>query len=213
MNQFSLTLITIFAGLLFFGILMPAAARGDIARGLLKFFKNVNAELGGYVHDTAMAQFISPTLFHVATGTWTTVAGQVAGTISRHKAANAETTVVNIPIVIPSNSVSGKGGYLKSIEIDYEITAADATSITPLIHLVTRAVETAAMAAPAAQTFTQSPTLAASKTQDQHKLVLTITTPFWIDNDQYVLVELSCVCAAQTVLDFYAAVANYTLRA
>lgn len=212
MNIFFLTLATLILGSLYYGLLMPAAARGDLTRGLAKFFKGMN-ELGGYVHDTAMSQFIPPTLIHVATGTWTMVAGQVAGTISKHKGAAGETTVVTVPIIIPSNSVDGKGSYLKSIELDYEIQTADLTSITPLIHLVTRAVETAAMAAPVAQTFTQSPTAANSKTQDQHKLVLTITTPFWIDNDQYVLAEFTCVCAAGSILDIYGAVANYTLRA
>jgi len=44
-------------------------------------------------------------------------------------------------------------------------------------------------------------------------LPLTITTPFWIDNDQVVLVELTCDQAGDTgVIDLLGTIANYTLR-
>jgi hypothetical protein len=218
MNILLLILITLVAGALFYGVLMPSAMNGSLTRWSKSFGKywklaiSMNKELGGYVHDTAMSQFIAPNTFHVATGTWTMVAGQVAHTISYHKAAANETTVVSIPIHVPSNSVAGKGAYLKSVEIDYEITIAEPTSITPLVNLVTRGADTA-VATVAAQTFTQSPAAASAKTVEQHKLVLTITSPFWIDNDQYVLVELSIPTGAGgCVLDFYGAVANFTLR-
>ena len=166
----------------------------------------------GYVHDTAMSQFIPPTTFHCVTGTWTEAAGNVAGTIVRQKAAAAETAVVNVPIIIPSNSVAQKGAYLKSIEIDYEILTAAATSITAAVNKVTRGAD-GAVAVVAAQTATQDLTAATDAADvDQHKLTVTITTPIWVDNDEYVLVELSCVCATTTVLEFLGAVANYTLR-
>ena len=171
-----------------------------------------NGELGGFVHDTAMSQYIPPTLFHCATGTWTWVAGTVTDTIAKHKAAGDETAIINIPIIIPSNSVAGKGALLKSIEVDYKITTDSPTSITPLVNLITRGIE-GAVATVAAQAFTQSPTLAASKTVEKHKLVITITTPFWIDNDQFVLLELTLVSANGAVWDILAAVANFTLRA
>ena len=43
-----------------------------------------NGQLGGYVHDTAMCQFIPCTAFHIVTGTWTQAAGTVTGTICMH---------------------------------------------------------------------------------------------------------------------------------
>ncbi len=70
----------------------------------------------GYVHDTHMSQFIPPTAFHCVTGTWTYTAGTVAGTISKHKATADDTYVVNIPIMIPTNSVALKGAKLASVE-------------------------------------------------------------------------------------------------
>lgn len=165
----------------------------------------------GYVHDTHMSQFIPPTAFMCVTGTWTEIAGQVAGTICKHKAAAAETSVITIPITIPSNSVGQKGSYLKSIEVDYEIQVADLTSLTPVVNKVTRGADTAA-AVVAAQTFTQTPTAANAKVVEQHKLVITLDNPLWIDNDEYVLVQLTAVAPATTTLDLLGAVANYTAR-
>ena len=48
---------------------------------------------------------------------------------------------------------------------------------------------------------------------DQHKMTLTLTTPLWVDNDVYVLVELTINQAGDTgVIEFLGAVANVTLR-
>lgn len=164
------------------------------------------------VHDTAMSQYIPPNLAHCVTGTWTDVAGQVAGTIVRHKAAAAETTTINIPIIIPSNSVALKGALLKSVEVDLEVLVAAATSITLSIVKVVRGVDTAVavVSAPAGtQTLTAATTAA---TVDQHRDAFTLTTPAYIDNDEYYFLKIVAVCAATTQLDILGAVANFTLR-
>ena len=47
----------------------------------------------------------------------------------------------------------------------------------------------------------------------EHKMTSTITTPFWVDNDQVVLVELTCDQAGDIgVIELLGAIANYTLR-
>src|SRR5258708_1574801 len=61
-------------------------------------------EVGGYVHDTAMSQYISAMQFHFSTATITYIAGQVANSIAAHRAAANQTTLITIPITIPSNS-------------------------------------------------------------------------------------------------------------
>ena len=53
-----------------------------------------------------MSQYIPPTLFHFSTGTITEVAGQQTDMICEHRAAANQTTLITIPIVIPSNSRS-----------------------------------------------------------------------------------------------------------
>ncbi len=168
-------------------------------------------ELGGYVVDTHMSQFIPCTAMHCVTGTWTQAAGAVAGTIALHKAAAAETAVVNVPIMIPSNSIASKGAYLVSIEIDYEQLVAGTTSTTLTMNKVTRGADTA-VAVVAAVTITVDLSGTASKSQDQHKIIGTLSTPVWIDNDEYFLAVLTFVCGASVTLDLLAAVANYTLR-
>ena len=163
------------------------------------------------INNTHAAQYIPPTKFHYVTGTWTQAAGQVAGTIAMHKAAAAETTVVTIPIEVPSNSVALQGAKLTSIEVDLEILVADCTSITTTLNKVTRGADTA-VAVVAAVTQTQSPAAATLKVVDQRKLVVTLTTPEWANQNTYYLLQLSCVCPATTQLDFLAAVANFTFR-
>ena len=164
------------------------------------------------IHDTAMSQYIPPSLFHFSTATITDIAGQVTGTIVKHRAAVDQTTLATVPIVIPSNSVALKGAYLKSIEIDYEVLVAQPTSITFTVNKVTRGADTA-VAVVTAQAKTDGVAAASAKTVDQHKQTLTITAPFWIDNDEYVLVEMAIVAGAGgNTMDFLGAVANFTER-
>ena len=166
----------------------------------------------GYVHDTHMSQYIPPTAMHYVTGTWTQAAGAVTDTIAMHKAAGAETAVVNIPIMLPSNSSAAKGSLLKSIEIDYELLVAVATSVTAVLNKVTRGAD-GAVAVVAVQASTQDLAAAvAAATQDQHKLTVTVTTPPYIDNDEYFLLELTFVCGGVVTIDVLGAVANFTLR-
>ena len=166
----------------------------------------------GYVHDTHMSQYIPPTAMHCVTGTWTQTAGAFAGTIAKHKAANAETSVINIPIMLPSNSVALKGAKLASVEVDYEIAAQAATSITATMNKVTRGAD-GADASVASVTVTQDLTAGTDAADvDEHKLTVTVTTPFWIDNDEYVLLIITAVAAAGTTIDLLGAVANFTLR-
>ncbi len=166
------------------------------------------------IHNTHVSQFIPPTLFHCVTGTWTEVAGQVTDTICKHVAATDEVATVNIPITIPSNSIGLQGAKLASIEIDYEILVAACDAVTAVVNKVTRGAD-GAVAVVAAQDFTYDTGHDAAAERydvDQHKMTLTLDTPLWIDNDVYVLVELTFDKAATTTVDLLAAVANFTLR-
>jgi hypothetical protein len=166
----------------------------------------------GDVHDTHMQRFIPPTIFHYHTGTWTSAPGNVAHTIVTQKAANPETATVTIPINVPGNESKEKGSKIASVEVDYEILTAAATSITATVWKIARGADTA-VAVATQVTATQSLTAATSAaTVDQHNLLVAITTQEWTDNDDYWFVELACVCAATTVLEFLGAQVNYTLR-
>ena len=167
------------------------------------------------VHDTAMSQYTPSTLFHLgAVGTWTMKAGKVAGTVKLAADAANETLVVTIPVIVPSNSVALKGSYLKSIEIDYELIWDNVTSVTAVVNKVTRGAD-GDVAVVSSLAFTQDPTAAVAKMGGdyEHRLVLTLTTPFWVKNTEYVLVELTIVTGAGGALtNMLGAFANFTLR-
>jgi hypothetical protein len=131
---------------------------------------------------------------------------------SEPRAAANQTTLITIPIVISSNASGSKGSLPKSVEMDHEIPTAEPTSLTWTINKVTRGAD-GADATVAAVTRTASLPDATAKAVNEHKNVLTITPPFWVDNGEYVLVE--CALAAGlgcNTADFISAVANYTIR-
>jgi hypothetical protein len=171
-------------------------------------------ELGGYVHDSGITFYIPPTLGVGAVAAWTAGAGQVADTIAVSCDATDETATFTWPVMLLSHSHAAKGSYLRQIDLDYEITAAatENTHMTALVNLVTRGAD-GADAVVAAQTFTYSETTAASRGDvDEHFVSLTLATPIWIDEDQYVLVEVTFDKAATTLVHMYAMFARCTLR-
>jgi hypothetical protein len=174
-------------------------------------------ELGGYVHDTAMSVFIPPAVLHYVTGTWTDAAGAVSGTIVKAKAAADNTAVVNIPVCLPQNSVAQKGSFLKSIDLWYNVTTAalDAASVTAVINRFVLPANGAAFPAAVTHAFTYdtgNDTAAEADDLDEHKMTLTITTPFWMDDDDFVTVAVTIDAAATSVVHIHGARANFTLR-
>ena len=165
------------------------------------------------IHNTHFCQYIPSNLMHCVTGTWTDIAGQVAGTIVRHKAATAETATINIPIIIPSNSVDLNGCKLASVEIDYEILVAACTTWTMSIVKVARGIDTAVavVSAPAGAQLLVPATTAA--TVDQHLDKFTLTTPIWLANSAYYFLKVVAVAATTTQIDLLGAFANFTFRA
>jgi hypothetical protein len=169
----------------------------------------------GYVHDTHMSQFIPPSAAHYVTGTWTDAAGAVAGTIAKSKAAADNTAVVTIPINPPQNSSSGKGSYIKSIDVFWEVLTAAMDAVTAVINLAVLPANGAAFAAVTAQAFSYDAghdTAAERLTLDQHSMTLTLTTPIWLDDGDVLLVQMTFDAAATSALTFFGARANYTAR-
>lgn len=165
------------------------------------------------LNNVHFSQVIPCTAMHFVTGTWTDAAGAVTDTICKHKAAGANSPVINVPITLPSNSIPMTGAFLKSIEFDYELLLAGATSVTAVLNKVTRGADTA-VAVVTTPAITQDLAAGvAAASQEQHKLTVTLTTPEWIDNDVYFLLEVTMVCGGTVTVDVLAAVANFTLRA
>jgi len=149
---------------------------------------------------------------HCVTGTWTQTAGAFAGTIAQAQGCQRRNQRDQYPDLLPSNSVALKGAKLASVEVDYEIAAQAATSITATMNKVTRGAD-GADASVASVAVTQDLTAGTDAADvDEHKLTVTVTTPFWIDNDEYVLLVITAIAAAGTTIDLLGAVANFTLR-
>ncbi len=174
----------------------------------------------GYIHDTAMSQFIPPTAFGYSGGTWTLVAASNVWSLDR-TAADASFTVY-MPIPIPSNSVALKGSYLKSIEFMFSISGAAADDFavaTALLYKDTLLPSAASgsgsintAAAFATTKDTGHDTDAECLAQDEHRMVLTVTTPEWADNDVAYHAEFIVDGGAATVLKIFGGIANFTLR-
>ena len=128
------------------------------------------------------------------------------------RAANAATGVISIPIIVPSNSIALKGSKLKSVEVDYELTDDVAVSVTAVLNKVVRAADGTA---PTVTTPAVTQDLAAgvaAVTLDHHKMIVTVTTPEWVDHETYYLLQMSFECGAAVEVDVQSAVANFTLR-
>jgi len=175
-----------------------------------------NGMLGGYVHDTSMSQFVSPADCMLTVGAWVdTVNPTTALTYMKKRTAGAATNQCIIPIALPQNSVALKGSYLKSIDIWWENITADLTTLTALISKATMPADTVAFGAPTAIVFTYdalNDTNAKRIAQEQRKMTLTLTTPFWLDEDDFVYVDLTIVAAATSQFNFFGARANFTKR-
>ncbi len=171
-----------------------------------------NGQLGGYVHDTAMGQHIPCTAMHYVTGTWSMAAGATAGTIAMSKAAAAETAVITIPVFVRTNSVALKGAYVKTVEVDYEILTAAATSMTASANNITRGADVTGLTVTSVPVTQDLAAAVAAATVAKHKLTITITTPAWLLNTEYLLIVITAVCATTTALKVCSAVANFTER-
>ena len=178
--------------------------------------KHWNAvQVGGYVHDTDMAVFMPLTSIKATIGTWTMTAASSVWTLLHSTADN--TSVLFIPIKLPQNSVPFKGAMLNSIDIWYFCGTADADDITPVIQKLTYPATGGTIPSVAAVPFTYDAnhlTALARYTHAAtwHTMTLTITTPFFVDDDDQVYVELTYNSSASSVDAICAVRANYTAR-
>lgn len=168
----------------------------------------------GFIHHPNAKISIPPSKCHFVTGTWADAAGAVSGTIVKAKATGDETALVNIPIALPFSSKKLTGAYLKSIIIWFDVTTSNLDALAAVINLVTNGAD-GSVPSVAAQTFTYDTghdDAGERIDQDEHKMTLTITTPFWIGNNESVLVALSVDAALNSVFHLRHAQANFTFR-
>lgn len=172
------------------------------------------------INNTHFSQFIPPTALQFSAGTWTDAVASNVWCKTR-AAADAAFTVM-IPVVIPSNSIALQGAKLVSIDIMYEITTGACDDVTSFKLYKDSFSASAASGSGTINTAaevtavtwdTGHDTAAERKAIDQHRAVVTLTTPAWIDNDEGYHLELIFDAAANSVVNMFGAIANFTFKA
>ena len=167
----------------------------------------------GYTNDTGMAAFVGPAEVTATVGIWAMAVAAHLWTLNHTNAA--DTSVLKVPLKLPSNAVALKGALLKSIDFWWStFGGSDIVDMSVEVYLATMQAQggTLATALQASSYDALHLTAAARKTAVQHKMTVTLTTPVWIDDDVEAYVELTCNAAATSVVKLQGARANYTLR-
>ena len=167
----------------------------------------------GYIHDVSMSQFVLPGDFKFSAGTWAIATLGYIWSMDRTAADGVFWAMA--PVLVPSNSVAQRGAYLKPIEVMYSIATAAADDFAAVelrkdTLAVTGTLNTSALIATTMDAAHDS--AAERKAQDEHRMVATLDTPAWIDNDEAYHFDFYVDCAAGTVFKIFGAIINYTLR-
>ena len=127
-------------------------------------------------------------------------------------ATTAEACMVVVPIPhCLGRSASGRGMKVTSVELSYKVADAACTAFTCKMYKTSLAADGTI---PTASEVAGSTDLTGSDAYDadEHKLVFTPTTAFFIADDEAVHMELSLTKAAGSNLWFYGALVNFTRR-
>ena len=172
------------------------------------------------INNTHFTQFIPPNMIGASAGTWTMA---VASNVwSNNRTAADAVFTLYVPVVIPSNSVALQGAKLSSIEFMYSVSTADMDDVTSVKLFKDTLQANAASGSGTLNTAAEitavtidagHDTAAERKAQDEHRLVVTLTTPVFIDNDEAYHLEIVCDAAATSVWKTFGALVNFTLRA
>jgi hypothetical protein len=166
----------------------------------------------GYLNDTKMAQYIPASAIQKSAGTWTaTLASNVLADV--RTAADA-TFNIFVPVRVPGNAGALKGARLKSVELLYKVATAAMDSVTT-VELEKCTVSSAGAVTGAAVTVTLNSaedTSAKRFAVADHRVIATLTTPEWVDNDCYYVLYVTFDAAATSAFTLYGAIANFDLR-
>lgn len=165
----------------------------------------------GYVHNTAISEFISPFAFAKTAGTWTpTIASNVISDV--RTAAGAAFTVL-IPLVQPGSASALLGAKIISVDVFYKIDTNAPTAFAVALDKVTISSAGAAAGAAVAHTLdTGHDTEAERYAVADHMLTAMITAPAFVAKNTNFWLSFVITAHAGTVYTAYGAQVNYTLR-
>lgn len=221
-NLALILLVALLGALVLYG-LMPLAfsdptLRKDIKKLRAYIWERVTrpwktfAEVGGYVHD--VVQIVVPfTKFAHTAGTWTaTVASNIW--YNRRTAADAAATTY-IPLMdVTQRDGALKGAKLTSVDFHFRISAAGIDAMEAHLYKGTLAADgTLWTTAEVTTSYDTGHDSAAERIDaDEHKMTLTVTTPFYLEDNEVLYMEVVWDGSAAGVIDEFFAVGNWTIR-
>lgn len=166
----------------------------------------------GYLHDNVSA-IIPFTEFAHSAGTWTpTVSSNIW--MSRRTAADAAaTTLVPIANLLQRDGAL-KGAKLLSIEFHFRVGTAALDAMEAHLYKGTLAADgTLWTTAEVTTTYDTGHDTAPERIDvDEHKMTLTPSTTFYLEENEFLYLEVVYDAAATSVIDEFFAVANLTVR-
>jgi hypothetical protein len=166
----------------------------------------------GYLHDNVQIVVPFSKIAHSA-GTWTaTVASNVW--YSRRTAADAAATSY-IPLMeVPQRDGAMKGAKLNSVDFHFRVVTGALDAMEAHLYKGTMAADgTLWTTAEVTTTYDTGHDAAAERIDvDEHKMTLTVTTPFYLEDNEFLYMEVVWDGSATGVIDEFFAVGNWTLR-
>lgn len=163
----------------------------------------------GYVRDTELKQFVPTGQIIKSAGTWTASAG--SNVISEARTAAAASFDLFVPVTLPGAEAYGKGAKLNSITLYYSIaTAAASDFATVALSKMTLGSSIAGKAVTVTQDAGHD-TAAERKAVGTHEMVVSLSEPAWIKEDEAFYLHCVVSAAATTVFTLYGAMVEYDL--
>ena len=167
----------------------------------------------GYVNDVSLAHFVSPFRCGYSAGTW--AADYDTEVIKNVRtAADAEFDIV-IPIELPASEKVNQGARIKSIDIWYDVATAALDGFTgPVLAKMTLAANDDNITGSSVTITidTAHDTEAECITTGDHKLTITPSAEFYLEDDYAYYLKFTVDAAAASVFSFFGAQINYELR-
>jgi len=161
----------------------------------------------------AMSAFIPAADIIKTAGTWTTTLS--SNTVGDVRTAADTTFNLFVPLNPPlGNSVALKGCRIKSVELLYKVATAAMDSVTT-VEIEKVSVSSAGVVTGAAVTATinsAEDTSAKRLAVADHRLIATISSPTWLDNDEAYWLYVTFDAAATSVFTLWGAIVNYDLK-
>jgi hypothetical protein len=174
----------------------------------------------GYVNDDITLLGASPLGDAVGTvAAWAVGVSEVAGVYCYACDATAEVAHLFVHLRLPSHVVNSIGALdagfqLKTIEIDYNVKTAACAAVTVVINKVTRGANgaVAVVSTPAFAYDANHDTAAKRYALAPHKMILTLSAPAWVRDDQFYVLDITIDKAATSIVQFLGAWVKGTLR-